>query len=1297
MLPTTNSIQVRIPDGSTMHSSHTTQLHIPPLPIGATQAHILPSLAHNLISIGQLCDHDCVATFDRQQVTIRHNNTTILQGHRDKHTGLWCLPTLATTSLATAPCPQTLKPALAHNAYTVGLKSDLIKYLHRCCFSPTTQTWLDAIRQGYFATWPGLTAELVTRHLPKTDATIKGHLRQQYKNTRPTHVAASAYFDDIMQPSVTTPTNAVFASIFEPTGQIYTDQTGRFPAASSKGTKYVMILYDYDSNARQEAELVRAYSKLHTYLTSRGLKPRLQRLDNEAPAALKSYMLQQDVDYQLVPPHVHRRNAAERAISTFKDHFIAGLASTDKLFPMHQWCRLIPQCVLTLNLLRQSRLNHRLSAEEQLNGTYDFNRTPLAPPGTRVIVHEKPAVRQSWAPHGVNGWYLGPATEHYRCYEVYISKTGHTRISDTVEFMPADQPMLRTASTDAAIQAALQLTSALQNPSPAAPFATFGHTTLEALRQLADIFSRSLPIEPTATPSAPSHNTPATVVPAPRVNSNPTTIAAAPRVNINPTTTAAVPRVSNTPTHAAPSTNAPAHSHDSNNTPAGPHIIPTDGEEPPRPFSAAEEPIRLTLGPGPTRRQPTSTPTVIPQTAPEQPPPSTTHAVPNMDAPPLLLSAPGTLPGITPVSHNTRHRDKRRPSYQYAHAVIDTVTGKSCEYRHLITGTVDGHSKEEWQHSFANELGRLANGVGARMPTGTGTIKFIPVTQVPDGRKPTYGRIVVSVRPQKTEKYRTRLTVGGNLIEYPFEVSTPTADLTTAKLLFNSVVSTPNAKFMVTDIKDFYLNTEMARHEFMKLPLNLIPEEIVQQYNLASIVHKDYVYIEICKGMYGLPQAGKLANEQLTTHLAKYGYKPTKHTPGLWCHEQRPITFSLVVDDFGVKYTDKRDADHLVNALQDKYKITTDWEGLLYCGLKLDWDYKTRTVDLSMPGYVAAALKKFQHPPPAKPQYAPHEWIQPIYGQKVQAPTPTDDSPLLDPKEINRIQQVVGTLLYYARAVDSTMLVALGTLAEEQTKGTEQTATAVVQLLDYAATNPDAKFRYTASDMVLHIDSDASHLSLPQARSRAGGYYYMSAKSHQSIIAPTQAIPLNGAVFVLSHKLRNVMASAAEAEVGALFENGQEAVSLRNTLTDLGHQQPPTPIKTDNSTAAGITNNTMKQRKSKAMDMRFYWLRDRTQQGQFLIYWRPGTENLADYFTKHHSASHHKDIRSTYLHQSNNDQQHAPQHAFSALQGCINIARRASPILTTQTANAPRTYACQKHQCTKRKLHDSHSIHSLIY
>ena len=242
---------------------------------------------------------------------------------------------------------------------------------------------------------------------------------------------------------------------------------------------------------------------------------------------------------------------------------------------------------------------------------------------------------------------------------------------------------------------------------------------------------------------------------------------------------------------------------------------------------------------------------------------------------------------------------------------------------------------------------------------------------------------------------------------------------------------------------------------------------------------------------------------------------------------------------------------------------------------------------------------------------------------------PEDESPKLNKAMIKRLKEIIGVLLYYARAVDSTMLVALGTLAATQAQGTEATMEAAVQLLNYAATHPNATIRYHASDMKLHVYSDASYLSKPKARSRVGGYFYLDGKADPQ---PGKPPTLNGAIHVKSRIMRNVMASAAEAETGGLFINGQEATYIRNLLEEMGHpQNGPTTIITDNSTANGFANSTMKIKRSKAMDMRFYWIRDRVNQGQFKVLWQRGSTNLADYFTKHHPPSHHLAMRKIYL------------------------------------------------------------------
>jgi hypothetical protein len=147
--------------------------------------------------------------------------------------------------------------------------------------------------------------------------------------------------------------------------------------------------------SRSASEWVNAYGSIHQELRIKGFKPKLQTLDNEASTALKIFFTAQDIDYQLVPPHCHQRNAAERDISTFKEHFVARLASVDPSFPMHLWDRLLPQAESTLNLLRTSRLHPQLSAAAHYHGLVDYNKTAFAPPGCKIIAHEKPGKRRT--------------------------------------------------------------------------------------------------------------------------------------------------------------------------------------------------------------------------------------------------------------------------------------------------------------------------------------------------------------------------------------------------------------------------------------------------------------------------------------------------------------------------------------------------------------------------------------------------------------------------------------------------------------------------------------------------------------------------------------------------------------------------------------------------------------------------------------------------------------------------------------------------------------------------------------
>eukprot|EP00804_Cyclotella_cryptica_P011350 CCRYP_016360-RA/>CCRYP_016360-RA protein AED:0.27 eAED:0.23 QI:0/0/0/1/0.5/0.33/3/0/674 len=512
-----------------------------------------------------------------------------------------------------------------------------------------------------------------------------------------------------------------------------------------------------------------------------------------------------------------------------------------------------------------------------------------------------------------------------------------------------------------------------------------------------------------------------------------------------------------------------------------------------------------------------------------------------------------------------------------------------------------------WTQAMCKELGRLAQGWnGSR---GTDTIFFMShndIKQIPRDRTVTYACIVVDYRPQKDDPNRVRITVGGNLITYPGELTTRTADLTTAKILWNSTISTPGARFACADIENMYLQTPMDRYEYMRIKANLIPDVFKDAYNLWDKIYNDYVYMEIRRGCYGLPQAGILANKLLKKRLATDGYFELPHTPGLFKHISRPIQFSLVVDDFGIKYTGKQHLDHLIASIKKHYDVTVDHTGSLYCGITLNWQYNKGFLDISMPGYVQKQLIKYNHPRPKKPVRTPWEPYPIKYGNA----------------EIKHIQQVIGSFLYYSRATDPTISHALSELATQQTHATENTLKCCNHFLDYVATHPDAQIRYYASDMVLNVHSDASYLSVRDAKNRAAGIFFLG-----SIPKNNKPIKLNGAIAVLCTILKFVATSAAEAELGALFLNAKDAKIMRLTLQELGHPSPrhpqPPPL--------GIVTNTVKRQKSRSMEMRYFWLLENHINKLFDFQYHPGLENLADYPSKAHPGGHHLTLRPLYV------------------------------------------------------------------
>jgi hypothetical protein len=393
------------------------------------------------------------------------------------------------------------------------------------------------------------------------------------------------------------------------------------------------------------------------------------------------------------------------------------LATCDPKFPLSEWDLLMPQADITLNLLRSSRRQPKLSAYACINGVFDFNRSPLAPPGTRVVVHVTPDQRHNMAPHGVDGWYVGPSTEHYRCHKCYIPSTFGVRDALTVDWFPHTVPFPKVTTDEYLHQTASDMLTLLQGTATRPiPSLTYGSDLTNAYIQIAQILKRATasPAPAAPLPPVPAQRVPPVTPPAPEQR---------------------VPLV--TPPAAPPKVLAPA--------------------------SSSPAPIQASV---PPHNQPTSKPRKLAPHGPPRPPSRRSPRFPHRRSSRLTgRYASGPLA-------------QAATSERYAHHIAALITtpptaGKQGSIKKLLHGP----EAPIWERGLANEWGRLLeHGLGRNRPpsekiTGTGTLFFIHKAQVPQDRKVTYANFVCNIRPQKTETHRVRMTAGGDKLDYPGDAS----------------------------------------------------------------------------------------------------------------------------------------------------------------------------------------------------------------------------------------------------------------------------------------------------------------------------------------------------------------------------------------------------------------------------------------------------------------------------------------------------------------------------------------------
>eukprot|EP01034_Spumella_vulgaris_P028005 gene28005-34797_t len=738
-----------------------------------------------------------------------------------------------------------------------GRQADIVAFYHAAMGSPANSTMSGALARGYLS-FPGLTNEIFRKHAPTSVATAKGHLDQTRQGQRSTKAAFVEESEDDWHPQeIASPlsqqTRRTVLIKIVPVSNVsmqYLDLTARMPIPSKRGNQYTMIMYCEDVNyihaepmqTRNAAEYVRAFQAGVEFFKNHGVRTTGIRLDGETSNSLESYCKRQEpaIVIGYVPPGTHRANKAERAIRTWKNHFIATLCTTDPSFPLIAWDELLEQAELTLNLMRSSGATRHISAWHQLHGQFNFDHTPIAPPGMRVVVHEKPQKRGSWAPHGVDGFYVGPTSDkHHRCYRVFVKDTQAVRITDTLSWHPSTNLHLPGASiTDSLASICVELQSTLTQLAASPNILASQRQPLQvavpalsvALRALVDIFTPPTSTEITTPDDLATQSTP--IAPS---GSGPPTSGAHPVEEEQLPVRETVPVEQLSPTLPPPVDVLPAQ-----------HAV-EEKLDAPAPRSTIQSTRTHRDSKRPARYRTNMVHVACSAVELDQ---ATSLQYPTDSA---LQTHLELLQAVDrPRRPSPKYLAEMEIKYQVAMCLAieefcrPAPTTAEQLHRACKVALADengdppltyglakkGPNKQRWEIAEAEEIRRLV---------ASGTIRFIHFSDKPADRTAAYYNPQVKVKIKEGEEiFRVRGTIGGDKVDYTGDVTALTAEMPTIKLLLNAAVS-EGAEWMTADIKDFYLGTPLPRKEYMCITRRHLPADIIAEYQLEQYMHNDGV------------------------------------------------------------------------------------------------------------------------------------------------------------------------------------------------------------------------------------------------------------------------------------------------------------------------------------------------------------------------------------------------------------------------------------------------------------------------
>ena len=1118
---------------------------------------------------------------------IDENNHIICSNSKGESEKLWFMPTFDTNKQPTDPS------ALYFASANIFIKDEpnaiLVAYQSACFLNPPDSTFEKAVRKNWIKV-RRLTGEIIAKNKPHSMGTAYGHLNRLRQNLRrsdepsvkqnktnnstststSTDKSTDDNNDDLiegehMEEMVVSLKNIKDLSPAEKKAlAIYFDATGKFPFESEEGYQYMLVsvyknyIHVEPVTDRNAKSYITAYRNTINFFRNKGHVLSIARLDNETSDLLENFLdSEAKVKYQFITAGSHRASKAERAIQSWKNHLIAGISTVDPDFPMNQWNKLITQAEITINHLRPYAGNISISAYEGILGEkYDFEAHPLAPIGIKVIIYEPADSRPSWNPHGIAGFYLGPALHHYRSMAVYIPDTKGIRISDQCEFFPTKFQFPGASKEEKLLKAVENLNNTLKL-NPTINNDNLSDEVLNLSTATNKFNSSIIPSEPTSPDELPLVVEPDLADVNMQNDFNQIS-------NIIPTKRVVYDKHHLRKEKSKPIENnfRPLTPKESKNTyfltlkdRVGQHFIDTEDSI----EFVIDSLVMLSIPKGPGSKTPhyrmySISQHVRPTAVREY---EYTRCSETSTAKYVSWTARGQSAFALSI-RATLPRDKNR-------ALNQTSNGQPLNFKKAKE--ID---PELWIKCDVEEWHRLLQN----------TARPIYRSEIPKGEVISYYSKQVKEKLIKVddEEYidaRVRGTYGGDRCNYKGPTSCNTAEYPLIKTLLSATLHDvkfidSDTRFVNIDATDFYIFTPLEEPAYMGVPVKEIPQEIVIEYDLMKRAHNGMVYFKIVQSMWGHPVAGRLANKHLFKTIEPEGYYEDNLVPCLLKHKTKPTIGAVVVDDIGLKVRCKEDVMHLVNAIEKVWKIKINWLGDKYVGMDLKWNYNPENpeLDISSDIRVPDALKRFYPGQTLKgadtPGIETTGWTMNSNKEIITVEEP-DPEPV--PEKTKFVQELTGTSSHLGRVVRHDILPAVNDIAKTQAAPTTKTMAQVDRLSNYMARYPKGSLKFKATDMILRCHYDSS--LRPHGRHKAGGVIY-----HANASDPPEKI--GNIVDIICKTPPNAVASIAEGEYCSQLINGQTAYWHRVILEQMGYKQPPTVLYGDNTTAVGIANDSTK-------------------------------------------------------------------------------------------------------------------------